>query len=109
MEEGAVLLKNDNYCLPLKASERSVIFFGNNVKVQVYRTNAGQASYSDKYGGSFKEAFAFALRVALPSLSDVWNGVNFIGGNAALGVTFTAIYLVSAILGLVSSFMGQNK
>ncbi len=54
-------------------------------------------------------AFAFALRVALPSLSDVWNGVNFIGGNAALGVTFTAIYLVSAILGVVSSFMGQNK
>jgi hypothetical protein len=54
-------------------------------------------------------AFAFALRAALPSLSDVWNGVNFIGGNAALGVTFTAIYLVSAALGVVSSFMGQNK
>ena len=57
MEEGAVLLKNDNDCLPLKASERSVTFFGNNVKDPVYRTNAGQASYSDKYGGSLKEAF----------------------------------------------------
>ena len=54
-------------------------------------------------------AFAFVLRAALPSLSDVWNHVNFIGGNAALGMTFTGVYLLAAITAAVAAFTGVKK
>lgn len=53
-------------------------------------------------------SFGFVLRVAIPSLSDVWNHVNFIGGNAALGMTFAGVYLVCAVLGCVSCFLGTE-
>lgn len=53
--------------------------------------------------------FALAINVDLPSLSDVWNGVNFIGGNAVLGTTFSAIFLVCAILETVCCFMKESK
>ena len=36
----------------------------------------------------YAAAFGVVLRVAVPSLSDVWNKVNFIGGNAAMGMAF---------------------
>lgn len=36
----------------------------------------------------YAAAFGVVLRVAVPSLSDVWNKVNFIGGNAAMGMGF---------------------
>lgn len=49
------------------------------------------------------------LRVAVPSLSDVWNHVNFIGGNAFLGMTFAGVYLVAAILGVIVCFTGITK
>lgn len=54
-------------------------------------------------------AFGFVLRVAIPSLSDVWNKVNFIGGNAAMGMTFSVVYLVCALLAVVSCFAGTDK
>ena len=53
--------------------------------------------------------FALALNAALPPLSDVWNGVNFIGGNAYAGLAFTIIFAVSAITGIVAAFMNQGK
>lgn len=53
--------------------------------------------------------FAFELTATLPSLSDVWNGVNFIGGNAYAGLAFTILFAVSAILSVVSNFMEQRK
>lgn len=43
----------------------------------------------------YAAASAFVLRLALPSLSDLWNKVNFIGGNA--------------VLGTVSCFTGTEK
>lgn len=51
-------------------------------------------------------AFGLVLRVAIPSLSDVWNKVNFIGGNAAMGMVFSGVYLLCAVLAVVSCFAG---
>lgn len=53
--------------------------------------------------------FAFALNAALPPLSDVWNGVNFVGGNAYAGLAFTIIFAVSAISSIVIAFMNQGR
>lgn len=53
--------------------------------------------------------FAFALNAELPPLSDVWNGVNFVGGNAYVGLAFTIIFAVCAIAAIVSCFMNQRK
>ncbi len=57
----------------------------------------------------YAAAFGLVLRVALPSLSDVWNKVNFIGGNAAMGMAFSAVFLVCAVLGCAACFLGVNK
>lgn len=57
----------------------------------------------------YAAAFGLVLRVAVPSLSDVWNHVNFIGGNAALGMTFAGVYFVCAILGCISCFLGMGE
>lgn len=56
----------------------------------------------------YAAAFGLVLRVALPSLSDVWNGVNFIGGNAVLGMTFAGAYLICGVLGCVACFMNGD-
>lgn len=53
--------------------------------------------------------FSFELSVELPSLSDVWNGVNFIGGNAYVGLAFTILFAVSAILAIVANFFNHRK
>ena len=57
----------------------------------------------------YAAAFGLVLRVALPSLSDVWNGVNFIGGNAVLGMTFAAVYLIAAVAAVIACFAGTNE
>ena len=57
----------------------------------------------------YAAASAFVLRLALPSLSDLWNKVNFIGGNAVLGMTFAGVFLLCAVLGTVSCFAGTEK
>ena len=57
----------------------------------------------------YAAAFGIVLRAALPSLSDVWNGVNFIGGNAVLGVTFAGVYLLCGILGCAACFLTAEK
>lgn len=56
----------------------------------------------------YAAAFGVVLRVAVPSLSDVWNKVNFIGGNAAMGMTFAGVFFLCAVLGVVSCFVGSN-
>ena len=56
----------------------------------------------------YAAAFGLVLRVALPSLSDVWNGVNFIGGNAVLGMTFAGVNLICGILGCIACFMNGD-
>ncbi len=57
----------------------------------------------------YAAACALVLRVAVPSLSDVWNHVNFIGGNAFLGMTFAGVYLTAAILGVIVCFAGITR
>ena len=52
---------------------------------------------------------ALALNVILPSVSDLWNGVNFIGGNGVLGAIFAGIFLVCTILETVCCFMKERK
>ena len=54
-------------------------------------------------------AFGLVLRVAVPSLSDVWNKVNFIGGNALLGCIFAGVYLLCAVLAVVACFSGTEQ
>lgn len=49
------------------------------------------------------------LKLGLETLSDVWNGVNFIGGNPYMAVSFAAIFGVGIIATAVSCFMPQNK
>lgn len=56
----------------------------------------------------YAAAFGVVLRVAVPSLSDVWNKVNFIGGNAAMGMAFAGVFFLCAVLGAVSCFAGSN-
>ena len=56
----------------------------------------------------YAAAFGVVLRVAVPSLSDVWNKVNFIGGNAAMGMAFAGVFSLCAVLGAVSCFAGSN-
>ena len=56
----------------------------------------------------YAAAFGVVLRVAVPSLSDVWNKVNFIGGNAAMGMAFAGVFFLCAVLGTVSCFAGSN-
>lgn len=57
----------------------------------------------------YSASFGFVLRVAIPSLSDVWNKVNFIGGNAAMGAIFSVTYLVCAVLAVISCFSGTTE
>ena len=54
-------------------------------------------------------AFAVTTRAMLPSLSDRWNHVNFIGGNAYMGLAFAIVFLVASLLGVVSCYTAQNK
>lgn len=51
-------------------------------------------------------AFAAHLKLALESLSDVWNGVNFVGGNATAGMTFAGLFLVLLCVSVVGCFLG---
>lgn len=53
--------------------------------------------------------FALTINAALPSISDVWNGVNFIGGNATLGIIFSVTFFISALAGIVACFMSERK
>ncbi len=57
----------------------------------------------------YAAAFGVVLRVAVPSLSDVWNKVNFIGGNAAMGTGFAGAFLLCAVLGAASCFAGGEQ
>ena len=50
MEEGAVLLRNENNALPFADSERKVTLFGNNVADPVYATNGGGSSFTPPAG-----------------------------------------------------------
>ena len=57
MEEGAVMVRNEDNALPLAADELSVTLFGNSVKNPVYATNGGGSSFKASRGGGLLDAF----------------------------------------------------
>ncbi|SCP98435.1 hypothetical protein [Anaerobium acetethylicum] len=57
----------------------------------------------------FGVALSMHLYLGLPTLSDVANGVNFVGGNPTAVVVFGACFFVGTIAAIVSSFMEQSK
>lgn len=57
----------------------------------------------------YSVSFGVILKACLPSISDIWNGVNFIGGNGELGIVFSALFGVVAILGIVTCFLDMKK
>lgn len=57
----------------------------------------------------YSVGFGVILKACLPSISDIWNGVNFIGGNGELGIVFSALFGVIAILGVVTCFLDMKK
>lgn len=52
---------------------------------------------------------AKALEVTLPSLSDVWNGVHFIGGFGKMGLFFTVQFAVCAVASIICCFFNYRK
>lgn len=60
MEEGAVLVRNEDNALPLAEDELSVTLFGNSVKNPVYATNGGGSSFKASRGGGLLDAFKSA-------------------------------------------------
>ena len=54
-------------------------------------------------------SFGVSVYSMLPTLSDVWNGVNFIGGNLAAYCAYTIISALCAIGGIVVCFIGADK
>lgn len=57
----------------------------------------------------YTAAFGYALTATLPSLSDVWNGVNFIGGFAFMGLFYTIRFFLCAVFSIVSCFFSYRK
>ncbi len=57
----------------------------------------------------FGIALGFIIYDMLPSLSDVWNGVTFIGGNLTAYLIYTAYTLVFTVVIIVCSFLGTDK
>lgn len=54
-------------------------------------------------------ALSMHLYLGLPTLSDVVNGVNFVGGNPTAVLAFGGIFLVGTVLALAASFMRQTE
>jgi len=57
----------------------------------------------------FGVAMSIHLYLGLPTLSDVMNGVNFIGGDPNAVIVFGAIFLIGTFFAIVSCFMKQSK
>lgn len=57
----------------------------------------------------FGTALSYHLFLGLPTLSDVVNGVNFIGGDPVAVVVFGGVFAVGTLLTLCASFMNQRK
>lgn len=49
------------------------------------------------------------LYAGLPVMSDVLNGVNFVGGTPAYFIAFVIIFAICTVLGIICGFMNQNK
>lgn len=57
----------------------------------------------------YSAGFAFHLYEALPSLSDLWNNVNFIGGNQQAAIVFGAIFLAVTVVLIAANFFEEKR
>jgi len=57
----------------------------------------------------FGGGLAVHLYLGLPTLSDVVNGVNFIGGNPTAVMAFGVPFIVGTIVSIIASFMEHEK
>lgn len=57
----------------------------------------------------YSAGFAFHLYEAIPSLSDLWNNVNFIGGNQQAAIVFGAIFLAVTVVLIAANFFGEKR
>ena len=60
-------------------------------------------------GVFFGAATGFIVHDMLPTLSDVWNGVHFIGGNLTAYIVYTAFALLCAVCAIVCTFLGTER
>lgn len=58
---------------------------------------------------AYAVAIALHINVALPSVSDLWNNVDFIGGNQEIAIIFGVIFIVFEIALLVLNFLEKDK
>lgn len=54
-------------------------------------------------------AFGMHLYLGLPTLSDRWNGVNFVGGNGDAVITFAILFGIGLVAALVACFMKRRR
>lgn len=54
-------------------------------------------------------AFGMHLYVGLPSVSDIWNGVVFNGGNAMVAIIFSILFFIGTVVTIVSCFIERDK
>lgn len=52
----------------------------------------------------YSVGFGFHMYEALPSISDLWNNVNFIGGNQQAAIIFGIIFLAVNIILIIANF-----
>lgn len=57
----------------------------------------------------FGVALAYHLYIGLPTLSDILNGVNFIGGNADAVIIFSIVFFIGMAGSVAGCFMKQRK
>ncbi|MBR0392810.1 MAG: glycoside hydrolase family 3 C-terminal domain-containing protein [Oscillospiraceae bacterium] len=98
MHEGTVLIRNENNTLPLSSEERRITVFGNNAADPVYRTNAGNASFSEECGGTLYAALESAGFSINPVLQEAYanSGVRRVSvasrGNSSIGEVPVSFY-----------------
>lgn len=98
MEEGAVLLRNENDALPLKSDELRVTLFGNSVANPVYATNGGGSGFKAERGGSLYDAFTscgFAINDTMFNAyknSGVTRVSNSTAGKSSIGEVPSSFY-----------------
>lgn len=52
----------------------------------------------------YSVGLAFHLYEALPSISDLWNNINFIGGNQEAAIIFGSIFFAVTIILIIANF-----
>ncbi len=52
----------------------------------------------------FSAATAYSVYLMLPTLSDIWNNVNFIGGNPVQAVVFTSLFFLCDVTTMIACF-----